>query len=176
MDAKKIKLVAFDLDGTLTQHKTKLDATNRAVLDALKAKGYELVMAGAGQCMRIFNQMGKFSRFLRNIASADILKKKLCRGICCQLRGDLGGIEILRERNRKQSDHESHCHTARKKRSRSQKQKLRKERECDSVTVLTERGKDGKLLMPCLHIEKDREQKHSHTDGNNADEHGGNYL
>ena len=55
-----IKLIAFDLDGTLTQHKTKLDATNRAVLDALKAKGYELVMAGAGQCMRIFNQMDEY--------------------------------------------------------------------------------------------------------------------
>jgi HAD superfamily hydrolase (TIGR01484 family) len=55
-----IKLIAFDLDGTLTQHKTKLDAKNRAVLDALKAKGYELVMAGAGQCMRIFNQMDEY--------------------------------------------------------------------------------------------------------------------
>ncbi len=51
-----IKLIAFDLDGTLTQHKTKLDARNRSVLDRL-AKKYSLVMVGAGQCMRIFNQM-----------------------------------------------------------------------------------------------------------------------
>ncbi len=51
-----IKLIAFDLDGTLTQHKTPLDPTNRAVLDAL-GKKYKLLMAGAGQCMRIFRQM-----------------------------------------------------------------------------------------------------------------------
>mgnify|MGYP002520456354 CR=1 FL=1 len=31
----KIKLIAFDLDGTLTQHKTKLDPVNRAVLEKL---------------------------------------------------------------------------------------------------------------------------------------------
>lgn len=54
-----IKLVAFDLDGTLTQHKTPLDDKNRSVLDRL-AKKYTLVMAGAGQCMRIFNQMGQY--------------------------------------------------------------------------------------------------------------------
>lgn len=51
-----LKLIAFDLDGTLTQHKTKLDEKNRSVLDRL-AKKYSLVMVGAGQCMRIFHQM-----------------------------------------------------------------------------------------------------------------------
>jgi len=51
-----IKLVAFDLDGTLTQHKTKLGDKNRSVLDRLGEK-YKLLMVGAGQCMRIFNQM-----------------------------------------------------------------------------------------------------------------------
>ena len=54
-----IKLVAFDLDGTLTQHKTKLDEKNRDVLNRL-AKKYSLCMVGAGQCMRIFNQMDQF--------------------------------------------------------------------------------------------------------------------
>jgi len=54
-----IKLVAFDLDGTLTQHKTPLDEKNKAVLDRLSEK-YKLVMVGAGQCARIFNQMGKY--------------------------------------------------------------------------------------------------------------------
>ena len=33
-----IKLIAFDLDGTLTQHKTKLDDKNRAVLNRLAEK------------------------------------------------------------------------------------------------------------------------------------------
>lgn len=59
MDVSKIKLVAFDLDGTLTQHKTPLGEKNRAALMALSEK-YELVMAGAGMCRRIFEQMGRF--------------------------------------------------------------------------------------------------------------------
>ena len=33
-----IKLIAFDLDGTLTQHKTPLDPVNKAVLDRLREK------------------------------------------------------------------------------------------------------------------------------------------
>lgn len=53
------KLIAFDLDGTLTQHKTPLDDKNRAVLEHLASK-YTLVMVGAGQCRRIFNQLGEF--------------------------------------------------------------------------------------------------------------------
>ena len=56
---RKIKLVAFDLDGTLTQHKTPLDDTNRAVLEQL-SRHYKLVMVGAGNAMRIFNQLGGF--------------------------------------------------------------------------------------------------------------------
>ena len=54
-----VKLMAFDLDGTLTQHKTPLSPENRAVLDALGRK-YRLVMVGAGQCRRIFNQMEQY--------------------------------------------------------------------------------------------------------------------
>ena len=53
---KNIKVIAMDLDGTLTQHKTKLDDAHKAALDALSKK-YKLLMAGAGQVMRIFNQM-----------------------------------------------------------------------------------------------------------------------
>jgi len=59
MEKEKIKLVAFDLDGTLTQHKSSLEPENRQVLDAL-AKKYRLVMAGAGVCRRIFNQLGQY--------------------------------------------------------------------------------------------------------------------
>lgn len=54
-----VKLIAFDLDGTLTQHKTKLGDTNRAVLDALRRK-YKLLMVGAGSAMRIFNQLDHY--------------------------------------------------------------------------------------------------------------------
>ena len=54
-----IKLIAFDLDGTLTQHKTMLESENKAVLNTL-SKEYSLLMVGAGACMRIFRQMGEF--------------------------------------------------------------------------------------------------------------------
>ena len=56
MNIEKIKVVAMDLDGTLTQHKQPLTPENRAALDAL-GKRYRLLMVGAGQVMRIFNQM-----------------------------------------------------------------------------------------------------------------------
>ena len=59
MDATKIKLVAFDLDGTLTQHKTPLSEEHKQVLDAL-GKKYKLLMAGAGMCHRIFDQMNQY--------------------------------------------------------------------------------------------------------------------
>lgn len=54
-----IKLIAFDLDGTLTQHKTPLEPENLAVLTALSRK-YRLLMVGAGGCFRIFEQLGRF--------------------------------------------------------------------------------------------------------------------
>lgn len=57
MTAKK--LIAFDLDGTLTQHKSLLDDVNRAVLERLAEK-YHLLMLGAGSCERIYRQMGEF--------------------------------------------------------------------------------------------------------------------
>lgn len=54
-----VKLIAFDLDGTLTQHKSKLTPENREVLQKLSKK-YKLLMVGAGQCQRIFDQMEHF--------------------------------------------------------------------------------------------------------------------
>ena len=54
-----MKLIAFDLDGTLTQHKSPLDASNRAFLSSL-ASHYRLLMVGAGDCDRISSQMGYF--------------------------------------------------------------------------------------------------------------------
>ena len=59
MDVTKIKLMAFDLDGTLTQHKQPLQGANLETMKRLAEK-YTLVMVGAGQTMRIFNQMGQF--------------------------------------------------------------------------------------------------------------------
>lgn len=59
MDINKIKIIAFDLDGTLTQHKTPLSPEHREVLNNLSKK-YKLLMVGAGMCNRIFEQMGHY--------------------------------------------------------------------------------------------------------------------
>ena len=59
MDIAKIKVVAMDLDGTLTQHKQPMIPEVRDALCALREK-YKLIMVGAGQVMRIFNQMEHF--------------------------------------------------------------------------------------------------------------------
>ena len=53
------RLIAFDLDGTLTEHRTPLGEENRALLDRLKEK-YKLLMVGAGACDRIRRQMGGY--------------------------------------------------------------------------------------------------------------------
>lgn len=54
-----VKLIALDLDGTLTQHKTPLGQKNRSVLNQLSRR-YKLLMVGAGDSERIFRQMGQF--------------------------------------------------------------------------------------------------------------------
>lgn len=56
---KNIKVIAMDLDGTLTQHKTPLSPEHREVLSRLSTR-YKLLMSGAGQAMRVFNQLGGF--------------------------------------------------------------------------------------------------------------------
>ncbi len=54
-----LKLIAFDLDGTLTQHKTPISDTNLNILKVL-SKNYKLLMLGAGMCRRIFTQLREF--------------------------------------------------------------------------------------------------------------------
>ena len=56
---KTYELIAFDLDGTLTQHKSPLSPEHTAVLRALSEK-YRLLMVGAGSCRRIYDQMNQF--------------------------------------------------------------------------------------------------------------------
>ena len=58
-DVSKVKVIAMDLDGTLTQHK---QAPEQGTVDALNSlsKKYKLLMAGAGQVMRIFNQLQQY--------------------------------------------------------------------------------------------------------------------
>lgn len=59
MEKEKIKVIAMDLDGTLTQHKQHMEPRTKATLEALSKK-YKLLMVGAGQVYRIFNQMEHF--------------------------------------------------------------------------------------------------------------------
>ena len=53
------KLICFDLDGTLTQHRTPLGEKSKSVLDKL-AKKYKLLMVGAGNAPRIYKQMNEY--------------------------------------------------------------------------------------------------------------------
>ncbi len=53
------KLICFDLDGTLTQHRSPLEEQNKKVLDNLSKK-YKVIMVGAGGCERIYKQMGNY--------------------------------------------------------------------------------------------------------------------
>lgn len=52
-----IKLIAMDMDGTITQHKSRVCTKNRQVLLQLQER-YKLVVVGAGTCGRIYEQLG----------------------------------------------------------------------------------------------------------------------
>ena len=51
-----LKLICFDLDGTLTQHRSPLPKKSKELLDNLSKK-YKLIMVGAGAPERIYKQM-----------------------------------------------------------------------------------------------------------------------
>ena len=59
MSPHATKVLAFDLDGTLTQHKSPLSPEYSGLLCRLGEK-YTLLMVGAGSCVRIFKQMKRF--------------------------------------------------------------------------------------------------------------------
>ncbi|MBQ4353874.1 MAG: HAD family phosphatase [Clostridia bacterium] len=60
MEKQIKKVFAFDLDGTLTEHRTWITDENLAVLDSVKEKGIRPVMIGAGQVRRIHTQMREY--------------------------------------------------------------------------------------------------------------------
>lgn len=53
------KLICFDLDATLTAHRCPLEEPNRQLLDEL-VKKYEVIMVCAGNCPRVYGQMGGY--------------------------------------------------------------------------------------------------------------------
>ena len=60
MNKELIKIIAMDLDGTLTQHKQPLDEVHRKALKKLSSK-YKLLMVGAGQVTSSLRDAGAFS-------------------------------------------------------------------------------------------------------------------
>ena len=81
------KVLAFDLDGTLTQHKSPLSSEYKQLLTQLKTR-YTLLMVGAGSCARIFSQMRRFPieiignygmQYARAKEMGDRIKLELCR-------------------------------------------------------------------------------------------------
>lgn len=59
METRK-KVFAFDLDGTLTEHRTWITDENLAALEEVKAHGIRVIIVGAGQARRIFTQMREY--------------------------------------------------------------------------------------------------------------------
>ena len=53
------RLIAMDLDGTLTEHRTPMDSIHRVTLDQ-RAEKYPLLMVGGGNATRIHTQMGDY--------------------------------------------------------------------------------------------------------------------
>lgn len=71
------RLICFDLDGTLTQHRTKLEKESRALLDALQKK-YKVIMVGAGNAERIHAQMDGYP--IDIIANYGMQESKMVNG------------------------------------------------------------------------------------------------
>ena len=54
-----IKVIGFDLDGTLTQHRTPLPEASHELLDRLRER-YRVLIVGAGNCPRILRQIDHY--------------------------------------------------------------------------------------------------------------------
>ena len=95
------KLLVFDLDGTLSNHRTPMPEASRELLDKLAAKGYHLVMCGAGNVARVFNQMGNYPIDL--VGNYGMMHAKVENGelvITKQVVADIDKEFFLRETNR----------------------------------------------------------------------------
>ena len=94
------RLLAFDLDGTLTQHRTPLSPENRALLDTLSTR-YEVVMVVAGNCPRVYGQMGEYP--VRIIGNYGMQESVVEDGVFKIIREDTSPVDtafFLRETDR----------------------------------------------------------------------------
>ena len=105
-DISRVKVIAFDLDGTLTQHRTHLAEPNISVLRTLRER-YTLLMVGAGKAARIFNQMDGFPidiignygmQFCRYNAETGSLDDVFDEHVACDRESVARRIEELRTR------------------------------------------------------------------------------
>ena len=80
------RLICFDLDGTLSQHRSPIEPRNRELLEALSKK-YKLVMVGAGAAERIYNQIGRFP--IDIIANYGMQEAKVIDGALAIVRQDI---------------------------------------------------------------------------------------
>ena len=97
---KKRKVYVFDLDGTLSNHRTPMPEESRALLDAL-GKRYHLVMCGAGNVARVFKQMGNYPIDL--VGNYGMMEAKVENGelvITKQVVNEVDKEFFLRETNR----------------------------------------------------------------------------
>lgn len=116
MEKQKKKVFAFDLDGTLTEHRTWITDENLAVLDMLKEKGIRIVIVGAGQLRRIFTQMRdypidiignyglQYAKYRENAGDIEIIRDLILPCDCdsvrkkiAELREKLGFTEFVGE-------------------------------------------------------------------------------
>ena len=100
------KLICFDLDGTVTNHRTPMIPENKAVLDKLMANPeYKVIMVGAGNARRIFDQMGGYA--IDIVANYGMQEATVVNGEFVEVRNDqrtpdreffLKNAQIVRER------------------------------------------------------------------------------
>ena len=97
-----IKLIAFDLDGTLTQHKTKLEEKNRAVLEKLAKKYYEYASHLADSVTRMENILSGISVI---IMDADKKQQYNLILLCDQILTSYGNIKTAISNFATQNEH-----------------------------------------------------------------------
>lgn len=79
------KLIGFDLDGTLTQHRTPMDARHRELLDKLGEK-YKIIMVAAGNAPRVYAQMQQYPVDI--IANYGMQESRMVDGVFTIIRDD----------------------------------------------------------------------------------------
>ena len=87
------RLIGFDLDGTLTQHRSPLDAEHRAILDAV-GKKYKIIMVAAGNAPRVYGQMGQYP--IDILANYGMQESRMIDGRFTIVRDDKAVQEMIR--------------------------------------------------------------------------------